>query len=685
MMFNPRLSQILTILLSEQDGVLPMHLAEQCKSSTRTIYRELEHVDRVLKKYGLTLNSRGKKGIVLEGCEQGKQGLLEELEGKELFNPRDRERRQRKLIMELFRQDEPQKIFYFSELLKVSETTIGNDLDALESWFGKNKIQLVRKSGVGVFLEYEEMDYRKALYHFVMEQLQMSRVHHLVEEEWAEVSGLLDREIFAGVLAVIEDLPVGDEIGLLTEGSLMGLVCYITIAVKRILTRKSLFIPYEQAQHTQTEVGYGFVERLMKEIEGAFLCSVSRDEVVSIYQHYRGSKRQTIDGVLEGMTYGQELEELKAVAYEMCDVFDPKIASQLKEDEGLIHGLAAHLQPTFNRLEHDFVISNPLLADIKEIYPDIFEKSVNAAGILERKYGYRIPEDEVGFLALHFGGAMVRLSHKKRSFRRISVGVICESGIGISSLLSSKLKQLYGDRVQIKIYSKRELDRTGAGGMDMLVTTFDLVQMEIPVVKVHPILTEENIRQLSQMLEQVDSDPLQEVADAWEEDFDETVMIVNEMNHIIHHFQVGIIKDNLNFDQVLRHASEVLSGDGDAQEIYRVLWERERLSSQVIPEYEIALLHGKTDVVEYSKLIVLLPEGGHFVDASMENVRAVLGILIPKNDKRQVLAVSAISSAIFEEEGFLELIKSGNQEKCLSSIKRILNSFFEDYMHRRSY
>jgi len=682
-MFDPRLSQILTILLQQQDAVSLTFLAEQCKTSKRTIYRELADIDRTLKKYGLTLNSKAKRGIALDGSDDGRRRLRKELENSERFNPRDRDERQKKLITELLKQDQPQKIYYYSELLQVSETTIGNDLETLEEWFAKGKIQLIRKSGVGISLKYEEIDYRKTLYHFLMDQLKESTPYQVQNDRDPAIAELLERETWRKVLEVVETPPVAEEITRMTESSLMGFVCYIAIAIKRISNQKPLYMQYTDIENAKEDIRYTFVKKLMKQMETCFKSSVSQDEIVNIYHYYRGSKLQTVDSMINEES--AELEEQKAMAFEMCDAFDAKIAFELKQDEELIAGLVAHLQPTFTRLQHEFAIQNPLLTDIKTIYPDIYEKSWNAARVLERKFGYTIPEDEVGFLALHFGGAIVRIKNKRQSYRRILVGVVCASGIGISSLLSAKLRQLYGNQVQIKIFSKRELERDTKLAVDLLVTTFDLMDLSIPVVKVHPILTAENVKKLSEMLESiVGGNGVEEVKGIWEEEFDETVMIVNEMNHIIKHFQVYSVNHDMQFDDIVRYASQVIVDQAeDMEKVYNALWAREQLSSQVIPEFEIALLHTKTEVVEYSKITVLIPTEGCFRNSYMKAVRAAILILIPESDQRQVLAVSSISGALFEDEAFLELMLTGDREKILNSIKRALNRFFEDYMHRR--
>ena len=63
----------------------------------------------------------------------------------------------------MLQEDELQKLFYYADLLQVSEPTISKDLDVIEEWLRKQNVMLVKRAGVGVGLAYEEEDFRKAL------------------------------------------------------------------------------------------------------------------------------------------------------------------------------------------------------------------------------------------------------------------------------------------------------------------------------------------------------------------------------------------------------------------------------------------------------------------------------------------------------------------------------------------
>ena len=88
---------------------------------------------------------------------------MTELQKSDHFDPRNREERQQKLILAMMQEDELQKLFYYADMLQVSEPTVSKDLESLEEWFQRQNILLLRRAGFGVGLVYKEEDYRKAL------------------------------------------------------------------------------------------------------------------------------------------------------------------------------------------------------------------------------------------------------------------------------------------------------------------------------------------------------------------------------------------------------------------------------------------------------------------------------------------------------------------------------------------
>ena len=167
-------------------------------------------------------------------------------------------------------------------------------------------------------------------------------------------------------------------------------------------------------------------------------------EVSYICLHIKGAKHERVRwDSREALSI--ENRELQYLVNEMIDAFDPMQACLLKQDEEFIQGLLAHLQPTLIRIMYGMHIQNPMLGEIRESYPEIYRKCGNVAAVLKKKTQREVPEEETGFLTVHFGAAVFRLEGRKESIRKVHVGVICSSGIGISRLMVSKLEKTYNE------------------------------------------------------------------------------------------------------------------------------------------------------------------------------------------------------------------------------------------------
>lgn len=76
---TPRLKQILQVLLREPSAISVKYLAEQVGVSKRTVQRELEYLNHSLKNYELRFLSKTGVGIWLEGSEEEKNRLLQDI------------------------------------------------------------------------------------------------------------------------------------------------------------------------------------------------------------------------------------------------------------------------------------------------------------------------------------------------------------------------------------------------------------------------------------------------------------------------------------------------------------------------------------------------------------------------------------------------------------------------------
>jgi mannitol operon transcriptional antiterminator len=74
-----------------------------------------------------------------------------------------------------------------------------------------------------------------------------------------------------------------------------------------------------------------------------------------------------------------------------------------RDDRTLRDGLAAHWGPAHYRLRNRLPIRNPILEQIKARYAELFEAASAACRVVFPDLS--VPEDEIGYLVLHFGSS----------------------------------------------------------------------------------------------------------------------------------------------------------------------------------------------------------------------------------------------------------------------------------------
>ncbi len=65
-------------------------------------------------------------------------------------------------------------------------------------------------------------------------------------------------------------------------------------------------------------------------------------------------------------------------------MFDATDACEMRQDDELIYGLMMDLQPAIIRIENELYVYNPLEAQIKSEYPEVFAQCRQAAYVIEK-------------------------------------------------------------------------------------------------------------------------------------------------------------------------------------------------------------------------------------------------------------------------------------------------------------
>lgn len=667
MNLSPRCIQILLLFLQSKDYINLEKITFEFKISMRTLFRELNLIKIEIFKYGLDLEKKSKFGIKILGNEESKQELIKKLQMKEIFDPKNKDKRRKKLITELLKIDEIMKIYYFADKLQASEATISQDLEKIEKWFSKYNIEILRKKGSGIELKYKELDFRKALIAYMEQEKQLIMI---TEEEKDEIKNIVEK--------------IEPEIKkYLTIESYETFLKYLTIAVKRTKESKSISSDLEIEENYDLE-SYNKINLILTNLEKNYNIKFDLSEKNAAYIYYKSRKIGYFSQKNEEELNMKESEILNLIS-KMIDKFDIKIAHELKSDTEFIKGLLIHLKPALIRLKHKIPVQNHLKEEIIELYPDIYKKTKNAVTVLETILNRSVSDDETAYLAFHFGSAVIRLNYLKNKQRIVKIGVVCGSGIGVSSLLSSRLKNIFKERIKVKTFSN-DIDKYNEfKETDFLVTTFDLENIEIPVIKVDAIIKNEQLDKISELIDYYmhEKEKLETTVQEKKDAFYETLSITEEINSILANFSVFVMNKNLTLTDLMKEISKI-SGETEeeSEKIYEALLEREKRYTQVLEEFEFTFLHSKIHKIKNSIFYIIKPDGEYFTNQQLKKSKVVVVMFLNEEKREKRPAISVISESIFENENFYLKILKADEEGIKKDIEKILADYLKSYINK---
>ncbi|UTC13255.1 BglG family transcription antiterminator [Latilactobacillus curvatus] len=170
--------------------------------------------------------------------------------------------------------------------------------------------------------------------------------------------------------------------------------------------------------------------------------------------------------------------------------------AQLAVDEELIQGLAVHLSSALRRLAMGLSINNPYTDEIRQNFPQAFDQAVLLKPVLENQYQIQMNEDELAFISLHFEAFFERHSEDAR----LSVVVVCSSGIGTSQLLGQRLAKSFAQELRItRIIALGELLATPIKE-SLVISTIAIKGLSVSVIEVSPLLNRHDIGIIRQMI-----------------------------------------------------------------------------------------------------------------------------------------------------------------------------------------
>ncbi|KAB7668828.1 BglG family transcription antiterminator [Bacillus sp. B1-b2] len=693
MIISARERIILQFLVSNIDkDVTIKELADTIHVSERTVHRDLKNVEEILDSFHIKLNKKIGVGVRILGSLNDihllKISLL-----KQDYTEYTPEERILVALCTLLDNKEPIKLFSLAKELGVTTATVSNDLDKLEPIIDKYNLTLLRKRGYGVELVGSEEDKRKAIRSLLSDRFDVPEFLQMVKENIQKKStnkidsiserllGLVQKEKLIKIENIIED--INEQLPYpLADSSYVGLVVHIALALERIQRGENIILQKDYMEELSQTREFEFAKTIAWRLERTFSIPIPEQEIGYITMHLRGAKIRFDNSV--GIK--DENLEIALLVKQLIDRVEILLNTKFLDDS-LFKGLLAHLQPTLYRLEKKMRISNPLLPEIKKDYPELFEIVKKAAE--QTLTNIDIPDEEVGYLVLHFGSSINNTEISKD----LSVLIICSSGIGTSKMLAAKIVSQIPSLKEVKTASVFELKNISIEGYDVIFSTIPLEDIKQEYLLVNPILSDQDLEEVKSYLKKksgkkpknVQPEYFQENSNVVRDfrDLEKIAKRTQSLTDILGNLSVwSFHEENGDMEKSLKLALKELQHEGkivSEKDVYNALIERADLGGLAIPETSLALFHTthgtvhdpSFNIIELNEMVSLKAMNG-----DNEVVKRILLLLAPMNADRQVMEVlSFISALIIQSPKSIELFKYGSKEELMNFIS---NEFFKN-------
>ncbi|MEG7283194.1 transcriptional regulator LicR [Bacillus sp. 0909A] len=478
-MLHGRLREILRLLMAAEAPVTSSVFAAHLHVTTRTVRNDIKELQDVISAHGALVQSVRGSGYKLRiHDDQTFRMLLQDEFHQKKGLPVIPEERITYLMKRLLLADHYLKLDELAEELFISKSTLQTDLKEVKKRLLPYRIVMETRPNYGFKLRGDEVQMRYCMAEYIVDERE-TEIDVLNEK-----ADILPKEQIDIIHSIIMKRVKNDRIPLSNLG-LNNLIIHIAIACKRIRTEHYVSLFPEDMEHILHQKEYQTAEAIVRELESALDVTFPEKETAYIAMHLLGTKRMTQPQCGDGeFSIDEETDRLTAA---MIEAVDRELKLGILHDQELKIGLALHVKPAVTRNRYGMNLRNPMLAAIKENYPLAFEAGIIAGIVIKEKTGIDIHENEVGYLALHFGAAIERKKTESPPKRCI---IVCASGAGSAQLLREKLRSHFGKRIDIlgtaEYYS---LDQMSYESIDFVVSTIPIKkELPVPVLKVNTIL-----------------------------------------------------------------------------------------------------------------------------------------------------------------------------------------------------
>lgn len=471
MMIDKRPSLLLDYLL-KMKRINMNQIMDATKLTKRQISYDLDKVNQWLKERELpTIQYKGIHYIVVPDA------VVEYFQSQELNRHEwdfvfSEEERLAVIFLYLFRRNDIISSFHLTQLLQVSKNTVISDLKKANKINCPFLVEIRYSRKKGYHLIGTEFDKRALVMYYISRMIQVPYFEELLDYLLKEETKKID---YRGILNILKQIEEQFSLNFVEE---------------RLNQLAHFLIFYYYRQQKKKFVQFHSDEVALLKKEPMYKVATVLSQLLQLEDEE--SELCYLTSLFLGLSFRENSEpnSEQDSLYKLCEQlvfdFETKACIVFEKRDEVVYTLYQHFKPAYFRMKYRIPIENPLLKQIKSEHKELYmivKEILHPIGILLR---ITIPEEEIGFITIHFGALLERpkkeLPEKKKAI------VVCPSGISSSLMVKHQLESLFSEIIVGKTLSLREFQKGRFDHYDLVFSTVRL-ETKLPCFYVKPIMT----------------------------------------------------------------------------------------------------------------------------------------------------------------------------------------------------
>lgn len=461
MQIEARNKKMLSYLINANDYVSIDTLSKQFNLSRRSVYYMIEKTNEWLCEQSIPrLEVERKKGIFITSLQKE---LIEKIfsnvivQDNYIFSPSERAKI---IICLIVKSEQNVTVEQMMELLKVSRNTVFADLKAANQLLSEYHLVITNQKK-GYIIEGNTIKIRAVYF------LYINLLLPLIKNDYIN---LFDKNSIKKNLTILQQIEKELHTHFV-EGTLPSLATLLPVMEKN---KNPIDLALVNKNEIMSTKEFILVDK--------YFSNLAIDEKCYLSLHLLGSRLQNIP---TDLIYQESYNRIFEMAKILVSEFKRIACVEFENQEDIEHALFIHLKTSIYRYQYGIQIGNPMMDDIKKQYASLFEITKKATEVLSNQLGLPIPDGEIAYLTLHFGGF---LRSMKTSIDTLKILIVCPNGVSTGNMLKGEISSLLPNAKIIGVVSADEVTASKKD-CDFIISSVN-VKTNIPVIVVNPILTD---------------------------------------------------------------------------------------------------------------------------------------------------------------------------------------------------